>query len=74
MSNVGLYLEYHGGYSVPWWDIMMHMGDIMCTVGDTTFCYLSTPMVLNTPTVLMIYSHMYHEIPHGTENPLRCSR
>ena len=32
MSTVGGYLEYHGEYSVPWADIMMHMGDIMSTV------------------------------------------
>ena len=32
MSTVGGYLEYHGGCSVPW-GIMMHVGDIMSTVG-----------------------------------------
>ena len=26
MSTVGGYLEYHGGCSVQWVDIMMHMG------------------------------------------------
>ena len=28
----GGYLEYCGGCSVPWGDIMMHVGDIMSTV------------------------------------------
>ena len=32
MSTVGGYLEYRGGCSVPWRDIMMHVGDIMSTV------------------------------------------
>ena len=32
----------------------------MRTVGDTIFCYLSTP------TVLMIFPHVHHDIPHGT--------
>ena len=26
MSTVGGYLEYRGGYSVPWRDNMMHVG------------------------------------------------
>ena len=45
----GGYLEYRGGCSVPWRDIMMHVGDIMSTVegvqyrGGKIFCYLSTP-------------------------------
>ena len=26
ISTVGGYLEYHDGYSVPWEDIMMHVG------------------------------------------------
>ena len=36
MSTVGGYLEYHGGCSVLW-------GDIMSTVGGKVVCYLSTP-------------------------------
>ena len=32
MSTVGGYLEYRGGCSVPWGDIMMHVGYIMSTV------------------------------------------
>ena len=32
MSTVGGYLEYRGGCSVLWGD-MMHVGDIMSTVG-----------------------------------------
>ena len=49
MSTLGGYLEYRGGCSVPWGDIMMHVGDIMSTVegvqyrGGKVFCYLSTP-------------------------------
>ena len=27
------------------------------------------PTVLNTPTVLKISPHIYHDIPHGTEHP-----
>ena len=40
------YLECHGGYSVPW-GFMMHVGDIMSTVGvfstvgDIIFCNFS---------------------------------
>ena len=33
MSTVGGYLEYRGGCSVPWGDIMINVGDIMSTVG-----------------------------------------
>ena len=33
MSTVGGYLEYRGGCSVPWGDIMMHVGDTMMHVG-----------------------------------------
>ena len=29
------------------------------------------PTVLNTPTVLMISPHIYHDIPHGTEHPIK---
>ena len=49
MINVGGYLEYRGGCSVPWGVIMMHVGDTMSTVegvqycGGKVFCYLSTP-------------------------------
>ena len=55
----------------------MHVGVLWgCSVpwGGVIFCYLSTPTVLNTPTVLMISSHgtqitkdgiphMHHDIP-----------
>ena len=34
---LGGYLEYHGGCSVPWKDIMMHVGDIMSTVGGVQY-------------------------------------
>ena len=33
MSTVGGHLEYRGGCSVPWGDIMINMGDILSTVG-----------------------------------------
>ena len=33
MSTVGGYLEYRGGCSVPWGDIMINVGDILSTVG-----------------------------------------
>ena len=33
MSTVGGYLEYRGGCSVPWGDIMINVGDILRTVG-----------------------------------------
>ena len=33
-----------------------------------------SPMVLNTPTVLKISPHIYHDIPHGTEHPPWYSR
>ena len=32
MSTVGGYLEYRGGCSVPWGDIMINVGDILSTV------------------------------------------
>ena len=49
MINVGGYLEYLGGCSVPWGDIMMHVGGIMSTVegvqhrGGKCLLLLSTP-------------------------------
>ena len=36
-STVGRYHEYRGGCSVPWRDIMMHVGDIMSTVGGVQY-------------------------------------
>ena len=33
MSTVGGYLEYCGGCSVPWGDILINVGDILSTVG-----------------------------------------
>ena len=32
-STVGGYLEYRGGCSVQWGDIMINVGDILSTVG-----------------------------------------
>ena len=34
MINVGGYLEYRRGCSVPWGDIMSTVGVILSTVGD----------------------------------------
>ena len=40
-------------------DIMINVGDIVNTVGGGgIFCRLSTPVLLNTPTVLMISLHV----------------
>ena len=66
LSTVGD-TQYRGGYHDA-------RGDIMSTVGKV-FCYLSTPRVINTPTVLMISPtvlklqrmvspHNTHNIPH----------
>ena len=41
---------------------MMHVGDIMSTVEGVQYRG-GNPTVLNTPTVLMISPHMYHDIP-----------
>ena len=70
---MGGYLEYRGGCSVPWGDIMMHVGDIMSTVegvqyrGGKSLLLFEYPTVLNTP-------HGTHDIPpcimispHGTQ-------
>ena len=51
----GGYLEYRGGCSVPWGDIMMHVGDIMSTVEGVQY-HGGKPTVLNTP-------HGTHDIP-----------
>ena len=37
MINVGRYLEYHGGCSVPWGDIMSTVGVILSTVGGVQY-------------------------------------
>ena len=76
-------VQYRGGCSVPWGDIMMHVGDIMSTVegvqyrGGKSLLLFEYPMVLNTPTVLMISPHgtqiSKDGIPHGTEHPPRYS-
>ena len=36
-STVGGYLEYRGGCSVPWGDIMINVGDILSTVGGVQY-------------------------------------
>ena len=48
----GGYHEYRGGCSVPW---------------GKSLLLFEYPTVLNTPTVLMISPHIYHDIPHGTQ-------
>ena len=37
MINVGGYLEFRGGCSVPWGDIMSTVGVILSTVGDVQY-------------------------------------
>ena len=37
MINVGGYLEYRGGCSVQWGDIMSTVGVILSTVGDVQY-------------------------------------
>ena len=114
-------VQYRVGYAVlwgctvPWGDIMMHMGDILSTVGDIMMhvgdilstvevfrtvgeshllfeystvlntphgthdiptCINDNPTVLKlqrmvSPTVLKIFPHIYHDIPHGTQDPPR---
>ena len=36
-DSCGGYLEYRGGCLVPWQDIMMHVGDILSTVGGIQY-------------------------------------
>ena len=45
---------------------MMHVGRYHQYRGEKSLL-LKYPTVLNTPTVLMISPHMYHDIPHGTQ-------
>ena len=69
---------------------MMHVGDIMSTMegvqyrGGKNLLLFEYSTVLNTPTVLMISPHIYHDTPtvlkfqrmvsiHGTEHPPRYS-
>ena len=66
MSTVGGYLEYRGGCSVPWRDIMMHVGDIMSTVEGVQYRGGKSQLLFEYPTVLNT-----HDIPHGTEHPPR---
>ena len=54
-STVGVFstvggVQYHGGCSVPWGDIMSTVGDIMSTVGDI----LRTVGVFSTVGDIMI--------------------
>ena len=64
---VGGYLEYHG-------DVQYHggyhdkCGGYLEYRGDKIFCYLSTPMVLNTPHGTHNIPHMYHDIPPRYSN------
>ena len=75
MSAVGVILSIMG-------DVMIHVGDIMSTVqgveyrGVTQITKDVSLVVLNTPTVLMISSHVHHDtpmvlcIPHSTQDNL----
>ena len=84
MGTVGVILstvgdvQYRGGYHDARGDIMMHVG-VFSTVGESLLLF-EYPMVLNTPTVLMIsptcimispHSTQISKdgIPHGTEHP-----
>ena len=72
--------EYRGRCSVPWGVILSTVGDTQYRGryheyrGENIFCYMSTPMVLNTPTVLMIspicimISSTVLSIPHDTQD------
>ena len=53
-STVRGYLEYRGGCSVPWGDIMINVGDILNTVGvfSTVGDIMSTLGVFSTVGVL----------------------
>ena len=66
LEYCGGYHEYRGGTLSTVGDIMMHVEDIMSTVEGNLLLF-EYPTVLNTPTVLMISLHMYHDIPHGTQ-------
>ena len=77
MSTVGGYLEYRGGCSVPWGDIMSTVEGVQYRGGKNLLLF-EYPTVMNTPTVLMISPHMISPhgtqiskdgIPHGTEHP-----
>ena len=74
MSTVGGYLEYRGGCSVPWGDIMMHVGDIMSTVegvqyrGGKSLLLFEYPTVLNTLHGTHDIPHMHHDIPPRYSN------
>ena len=58
MINVGGYLEYRGGCSVPWGDIMSTVGDIMSTVG-----------MFSTVGDIMMHVGGYHEYRGGCSVP-----
>ena len=81
MSTVGGYLEYRGGCSVPWGDIMMHVGGYHdarggyheyrggCSVlwGESQLLF-EYPTVLNTPNGTHDIPHMHHDIPPRYSN------
>ena len=54
----GGYHEYLGGYHEYRGGVQYHGGNLLL------FEY---PMILNTSTVLLIFLHMYHDIPHITQ-------
>ena len=59
MINVEGYLEYRGDVQLLW-------GDIMRTVGDIIFYYLSTSTVLNTSRGYHLLLFEYHWGYHDT--------
>ena len=59
---MGGYLEYHGGCSVLWGDIMMHVGDIMSTVEGVQYHGGKSLLLFEYPTVLNTL-HGTHDIP-----------
>ena len=68
LSTMGVFSTVGGHDDARGRDTMMHVGVFRCSVpwGENLLLF-EYPMVLNTPTVLMISPHMYHDIPHGTQ-------
>ena len=48
-------------------DMMIHVGDIMSTVGGYYHLLYENLHGTEHPTVRMISPHMYHDVPHGTQ-------
>ena len=65
LSSVLWGIQYRGGYHDAFVGYMSTMEGIQYHGGNLLL--FEYPMVLNTPTVLMISLHMYHDIPHSTQ-------